>query len=167
MLKISRPVYIRIQRRISSIMKSPTVSMSFSCMQIIGVGFALFNGYPVFKRTELASTLQFSLGFTIAVVGYILWAVSRVQLGSSFSILPAANDKLVSSGLYAYFSNPIYLFSSISIAGYALLLNRIELVFILLLVIVPVQIYRARNEARILQDRFGEEYITLSRKVFL
>jgi protein-S-isoprenylcysteine O-methyltransferase Ste14 len=144
-------------------MNSPTTCY----MQIVGVGFALFNGYPVFKRTELASTLQFIIGFTMAMVGYILWAVSRIQLGSSFSILPAVNDKLVSSGLYAYFSNPLYLFSTISIAGYALLLNRSELLFILLLLVVPVQIYRARKEARILQERFGEEYFILSKKVFL
>ena len=95
-------------------------------------------------------------GLILTVGGLILLTVSRIQLGNSFSIRPEAR-KLITHGIYSRIRNPIYVFGSIAIAGLVLYLNR-PLLLLLVLVIVPLQIVRARAEGRVLEERFGDEY---------
>lgn len=95
-------------------------------------------------------------GLCLLVPNFVLLTVARVQLGNSFSITPQAKG-LVTRGLYSRIRNPIYVFSSLGIAGLFLYLNMPELL-LLLLVVAPVQILRAQREARVLEERFGEEY---------
>ena len=72
------------------------------------------------------------------------------------SILPRAK-KLVTRGLYSKIRNPIYIFGTIAIVGMLLIL-QIPSLWILLVVLVAIQIFRAGREARALEARFGEEY---------
>ena len=65
---------------------------------------------------------------------------------------------LVTSGIYSRIRHPIYVFSSLMIAGIALYLDRIWLLLVVLLILLPMQIYRARREEKVLMDAFGEEY---------
>jgi protein-S-isoprenylcysteine O-methyltransferase Ste14 len=64
---------------------------------------------------------------------------------------------LVTSGLYSKIRNPIYVFGAIVIAGLALFWNRPYFLWALA-VLIPLQIWRARKEARILEEKFGEEH---------
>jgi protein-S-isoprenylcysteine O-methyltransferase Ste14 len=96
------------------------------------------------------------LGTSLLVVGTILVLLARMQLGSSFSILPRAK-KLVTRGLYSRIRNPIYTFGTVAIAGMLLIL-QIPKLWILLVVLVAIQIFRAGREARVLEAMFGEEY---------
>ncbi len=97
-----------------------------------------------------------TFGLCVAVPAAALLATARFQLGASFAIRAEAR-KLVTHGLYARIRNPIYVFSAILIAGLLLLWGRPELLA-LLAVVIPVQAIRARKEARILEEKFGEEY---------
>ena len=54
-------------------------------------------------------------------------------------------------------SFPIYAFGSLFIAGFILLLGRPQWLLIFLL-IIPLQLWRAGKEARVLEAKFGEEY---------
>ena len=99
---------------------------------------------------------QRMLGTGLLVVGTALVLLARVQLGSSFSILPRAK-KLVTHGLYSKIRNPIYTFGTIAVAGMLLIL-QIPKLWIWLVVVVAIQILRAGKEARVLEARFGEEY---------
>jgi protein-S-isoprenylcysteine O-methyltransferase Ste14 len=94
------------------------------------------------------------MGFLL--VGTVFVLLARLQLGSSFSILPRAK-KLVTRGLYSKIRNPIYIFGTIAIVGMLLIL-QIPRLWILLVVLVAIQIFRAGREARALEARFGEEY---------
>src|SRR5438876_10977625 len=53
--------------------------------------------------------------------------------------------------------HPIYIFSLVFLTGLALLVRR-PLLLALGVVIVPMQIVRARREAAVLEEKFGEEY---------
>ncbi len=53
--------------------------------------------------------------------------------------------------------NPIYVFFDLAIAGLVLYVNKPRLL-LLLLILVPLQIFRARQESRVLEEKFGEEY---------
>ncbi|MBV8451850.1 MAG: isoprenylcysteine carboxylmethyltransferase family protein, partial [Deltaproteobacteria bacterium] len=65
--------------------------------------------------------------------------------------------KLVTTGIYARICNPIYVASPFLFVGFSLALMK-WWPMLLCVVIVPVQIFRARREAAVLRDAFGEEY---------
>ena len=95
-------------------------------------------------------------GLAVLFPSIVLLTVSRFQLGNSFSVSPQAK-KLVTHGIYSRIRNPIYVFGAFVIGGLFLFLERP----LFLLLIVPgviLQITRARAEARVLEERFGDEY---------
>jgi protein-S-isoprenylcysteine O-methyltransferase Ste14 len=95
-------------------------------------------------------------GAVIGVSSFILLAVARVQLGASFSIRAKAY-KLVTHGLYSKIRNPIYVFGGLVAVGVFLFMNRPQWLLIFV-VLIPMQIVRARREEKVLTEKFGEEY---------
>src|SRR5512146_2619905 len=93
-------------------------------------------------------------GLALTVFGIGLLTLARYQLGNAFSISPQATV-LVTSGLYSRIRNPVYVFGAIGIAGVFLYLGR-PLLLLIFLVIIPMQIVRARAEARVLEAKFGD-----------
>ncbi len=96
------------------------------------------------------------IGFALVVLGMAGVYTARYTLGQSFSIKAKAKA-LVTTGIYSRIRNPIYVSGVVSLVGIAIMIGRYEL-FWLLAVIIPIQIWRARNEARVLEERFGDEY---------
>ena len=96
------------------------------------------------------------LGLVLAIAGFILWTVARFQLGSSFTVTAQAKH-LVTRGLYAKIRNPIYVFGSLFIVGFILLVGR-PLYLLIFIAIVPLQLWRAGKEAKVLEAEFGAEY---------
>ena len=96
-------------------------------------------------------------GAIVALAGYILFITARLQLGKSFSVAPQARQ-LVTHGLYARIRNPIYVFVGVMWLGLivALQLNWLFVPFVALLV---MQLIRAGQEAKVLQERFGRAYL--------
>src|SRR6266581_7825701 len=99
---------------------------------------------------------QQTAGLSLVIFGFCFWLIAHIQLGTSFSLTPQARA-LVTRGLYSKIRNPIYIFSLVFLTGLALLLGR-PLLLALGAVIVPIQIVRARREAAVLEEKFGEEY---------
>jgi protein-S-isoprenylcysteine O-methyltransferase Ste14 len=81
---------------------------------------------------------------------------ARYTLGRSFSIAAKATE-LVTTGVYSRIRNPIYVSGVIFIVGLIVIVRRPALGLILV-IIVPMQILRARREARVLEAKFGEAY---------
>lgn len=95
-------------------------------------------------------------GATIGLPALVMLIWSRVELGASFAVRPKATA-LVTTGIYSKIRNPIYVFSSLVVAGVFLFIERPWGVCILA-AIVPLQMYRAKQEAKVLEAKFGEEY---------
>jgi protein-S-isoprenylcysteine O-methyltransferase Ste14 len=95
-------------------------------------------------------------GAIVAGVSLVLLVAARLQLGASFSVQAKAK-RLVTTGLYAKIRNPIYVFSALGILGMAAVLNS-WLLAAFALVLLPVQLARARREESVLAEAFGEEY---------
>jgi protein-S-isoprenylcysteine O-methyltransferase Ste14 len=98
--------------------------------------------------------LRFWIGMTLAAVGISLWALARIQLGSSFSVSPQAR-RLVTTGLYSKFRNPIYFFGGIGYLGLLTALGN-WIVLALFLAFCSFQIPRIRKEEKVLEATFGE-----------
>ena len=108
------------------------------------------------KFSNLPWTALRILGLTLAVGGLVLVALARYQLGNSFTLTPQARA-LVTHGIYSKIRNPVYIFSALAIAGLFLYLNR-PLFFWIFLILIPLQVIRARAESRVLEARFGDAY---------
>ena len=96
------------------------------------------------------------IGAVIVGISFPLFMLARWQLGSSFSVKAKAS-RLVTTGLYSRVRNPIYLFGGLFIAGLSLFVS-VWGPLVVALVIVPLQVVRARREERVLAEAFGEEY---------
>lgn len=96
------------------------------------------------------------LGLALLLVGLGGVILARYTLGRSFSIRAKATE-LVTKGIYSRIRNPIYVSSVIFITGLIVTVRRPALV-LLLVVIIPLQIIRARREAQVLEAKFGEAY---------
>lgn len=97
------------------------------------------------------------VGAGIAAVGMVLLLVARFQLGDSFAVSAKAK-KLVTTGLYSKIRNPIYVFSAMFLSGVAIAIGHWKLLLVLL-VLIPLQTFRARKEEQVLAEAFGEEYV--------
>ena len=125
----------------------------------IAIFVILFGALGYFIWDQLQGqpwTWMQTVGICLMIPGFLLWLTAHIQLGTSFSLTPQAR-KLVTRGLYSKIRNPIYIFSLVFLTGLALLVER-PLLLALGAVIVPIQIVRARREAAVLEEKFGEEY---------
>jgi protein-S-isoprenylcysteine O-methyltransferase Ste14 len=96
------------------------------------------------------------LGLALAGVALAGVFLARFTLGRSFSIAPRATE-LVTSGIYSRIRNPIYVSGLIFLVGLFLML-RLRYLWLLLPVVVIMQTIRARQEARVLEAKFGDAY---------
>lgn len=95
-------------------------------------------------------------GAVIALASLSLILAARIQLGRAFSIRAKAT-RLVTTGLYARLRNPIYVFGCFFFLGLAMFLPFWWLL-LALIIVIPMQVARARREAAVLDAAFGEEY---------
>lgn len=115
----------------------------------IGLAVVVFGSQP-WTPLRVAGAL-------LGLPSLVLFAIARVQLGKSFA-LRAQATQLVTSGLYSRIRNPIYVFGSLTLVGVFLYVARPWLL-LGFAVILPMQIYRVRQEERVLTEKFGEEYL--------
>ena len=103
-------------------------------------------------------------GASLAVVGYILLMTARIHLGKSFSVTPQAKA-LVTHGLYSRIRNPIYLFVDVMWFGLTLALHLYWL-FVPFVALLIVHVFRARREAKILREAFGQTYLDYRKRTW-
>jgi protein-S-isoprenylcysteine O-methyltransferase Ste14 len=104
------------------------------------------------------------IGLGIALIGLAGVFLARYTLGRSFSVMAKARA-LVTTGIYSRIRNPIYVSGEILLIGVAIMLGR-PLLLLLVAVIIPMQIWRARKEARVLEEKFGDEYREYRRRTW-
>jgi protein-S-isoprenylcysteine O-methyltransferase Ste14 len=128
-------------------MKTNIFTLVVVLLAIIFVGVH-FSGQP-WTAMRIA-------GVVVGLPSLALLVLARIQLGGSFSVRPKARA-LVTHGLYSRIRNPIYVFGALAIAGIFLYMNRAVYLWVFV-VLIPLQIYRAREEGKVLESRFGDEY---------
>jgi protein-S-isoprenylcysteine O-methyltransferase Ste14 len=86
----------------------------------------------------------------------VLWFVARWQLGDAFSVAPEARQ-LVTRGLYSKIRHPIYVFGTLAFLFVVLALQGWP-ALIIWVVVILIQVGRARREERVLAKMFGADY---------
>jgi protein-S-isoprenylcysteine O-methyltransferase Ste14 len=107
---------------------------------------------------------QRDLGTALVVIGGLGILIAHFQLGTSFSIKAEAHH-LVTHGIYSKIRNPIYVFGMLVIAGFVLVFHRPQL-WIIFVIVIIIQVVRARREALVLESAFGDEYRDYRRKTW-
>ena len=118
------------------------------------VGAAL--GVVVWEHPPAAWGAMQVIGICLLGIGFVCWTTARFQLGRSLTVTAQAKQ-LVTRGLYSKIRNPIYVFGSCVMVGLILVLGR-PVWLVAFLIVIPLQIWRARKESAVLEASFGEEY---------
>lgn len=95
-------------------------------------------------------------GIIVGSPAFLLWFVAKLNLGEFFTLSAQARH-LVTRGLYSKIRHPIYFFSTLALFAIALCLHSL-LLYIYVVLVAGVQIWRARAEERVLLERFGDAY---------
>ena len=120
----------------------------------------LFASYSM----NLAWTPLRIAGVAIALPAFILFCIARLQLGRSFSI-EAKATKLVTTGVYSKIRNPIYVFGALMIFGMIIWAGQ-PLLLLFYVILIPMQIIRARKESQVLEAKFGDAYLEYKKKTW-
>lgn len=104
-------------------------------------------------------------GAVLMIAGSAFITIGMLQLGPSARFLfPQQKTKLVTTGLFAFSRNPVYLGLNSSLIGVFLLLPGLGFLVALLFFLVTNH-YRVLEEEDFLAKTFGKEYIDYCRKV--
>lgn len=131
-------------------------------LPLVLVAFVLHSIWHRTHPGNYRATQWIGLGLALIGVGGVF--LSRYTLGKSFSVRAKATA-LVTTGIYARIRNPIYVSGVIAVIGIAIMTGR-PVIMAMLAVIIPLQIWRARNEARVLEEKFGNEYREYRRRTW-
>jgi protein-S-isoprenylcysteine O-methyltransferase Ste14 len=127
---------------------------------IIFVGLIIFAS----NAASLPWTPWRIAGIAIALPAFVLLVISRIELGRAFS-LSAKASILVTSGIYSRIRNPVYVFGSLLFLGLIIWTGR-PLLLLLLVALIPLQVYRSRKEQAVLMDKFGDEYLAYKQQTW-
>jgi protein-S-isoprenylcysteine O-methyltransferase Ste14 len=103
-------------------------------------------------------------GIILTAASLLFLNAARLQLGGSFSVTPRARN-LVTTGLYSRIRHPVYVFGQLLLLGLILSFDLFGLL-IPWLVVLFLQIRRARVEERVLGEKFGQEYTDYKRQTW-
>ncbi len=101
-------------------------------------------------------TAALGVGVILASVGFPLWVLARIQLGSAFSFKAEARQ-LVTTGLYARIRHPVYVFGTLAGLG-SLVALQVWPILVFGLALTPITMLRSIREDRALKSVFGAEY---------
>ena len=105
-------------------------------------------------------------GLAFGLANFAIWIIARRQLGGSFTIRAKARS-LVTTGLYRWFSHPIYLFGALSHLGVVIAFQQWWILPLWFGLPAPFQWARMKREDAILEAEFGEAFRTLRKGTIL
>ncbi len=107
------------------------------------------------------------MGLILTFTGLILWILSFVGLGRrAFAVLPKAKA-LETGGLYRYFRHPLYLGIDLTLLGLSLALGSWPGLIYTIIIILPLNVIRARREEKVLEAKFGQAYLDYRKKTII
>jgi protein-S-isoprenylcysteine O-methyltransferase Ste14 len=103
-------------------------------------------------------------GAIVALLGYVLVTIARIQLGNSFSVRPEARE-LVTGGFYARMRNPTYVFLDITLLSIIFVMGAYWFLIVPAILVV-IQVVQSKREAKVLEGKFGQRYLDYRKKTW-
>ncbi len=96
-------------------------------------------------------------GLSVGLAGLVLWLFAMVHLGKSLAVLPGGN-RVVASGVYKYLRHPLYLGITLTFFGLFLAIGSTVGMVYLFVIVIPLNLGRARREETALIEQMGDTY---------
>lgn len=97
-------------------------------------------------------------GLAAGLAGLAIWIFAMLCLGRSLAVLPSGGGGLVTRGVYKYLRHPIYVGVTLTLFGLLLACGSVFGMVYLAVIVVPLNLFRARLEEKALLEEFGERY---------
>ena len=120
--------------------------------------FALAVSY---SRSNNTSILRTCVGLAIFIPSFIMWGWARIELAlnGSFAVGACAPARLLTTGPYSFCRHPVYVTSTLFAAAMCLIVGSVRGILTLVLLGIPIQLYRARAEDKVLKESFGHTWV--------
>jgi protein-S-isoprenylcysteine O-methyltransferase Ste14 len=130
----------------------------------LGVAADRFGHLP---RLGLPSTLRDIAGFGLVVAGFaVSFAGAGLFMRRGTAIIPyKPATQLVTSGIYSWTRNPMYLGMALIYAGVAIFMNSLAALVLLPLVLMTIQTQVIAPEEAYLERAFGDDYVAYKKRV--
>lgn len=102
------------------------------------------------------------LGISVAVAGVQAMRRSHTTVNP---MRPESTTAVVDGGIYGVTRNPMYVGMLLALGGFAVLLQNVVAFLVVGLWAAVITQFQIRPEERILEERFGEEYLDYRRRV--
>lgn len=129
----------------------------FLSVMVMGILPLAVPRFPLEADPSFGSWYIFGLGAFLTLGGAMFASAGRLNLGGSYAVMPRAK-KLRTGGLYRFFRHPIYMGNQAFAIGVCILLGSWVALVLCFVILIPVNIFRAKYEERLLVEEFGDEY---------
>ena len=102
------------------------------------------------------------IGLSISISGMVSFRRAKTTINP---IKPSATTSLVTSGVYRYTRNPMYLGLSVTLMGWAVFLSNLLALLAVPLFVLYINRFQINPEERVLSSLFGAEYAAYKEKV--
>lgn len=132
----------------------------------VSVGWILNYFYPaqiVFlpREAEIVGGVVF-----VGIAGWIIVAAFRAFRQAKTNIEPwKPTTAIVSSGVFGFSRNPVYLAMTLLYLGVALLLDSIWILLLIIPVLFLITVGVILREEKYLTEKFGDEYLNYKKRV--
>lgn len=139
----------------------PYLIFPFAIVTLIAISLS-FNGLiPYYSVNELKN-IMIMIGAILIVLGGALWSLAVVKSRVTKNI---KENKLVTTGIYAYVRHPIYAAFLYAITGLILISTNVLLFVLPVIYWLILTEAMKRTEEKWLFDKFGSDYLVYAKKV--
>ena len=135
----------------------------------IAVALGMWAVSFVEPRFDLPQSHHWATGLIAAVVGGAITFTGAVTLRAArTTLLPMAPQRattLVTTGIYRWSRNPMYVGLTVALLGWAAFLSALWPLLGPVIFVAYVNRFQIRPEERVLAERFGAEYADYARRV--
>ena len=149
---ITRRVLTKIE------LKIPPVVIILICASLM-YGCAIVLPHAFVVPTELRVTLATIAGLASSTVLLAALVTFRKHQTTMNPLDPNHTTSLVTSGIYAYSRNPMYLAMFVALLGWGIFIAQLSSVFGLVLYVAAITRIQIAPEERILRRKFGAQYV--------
>ena len=109
----------------------------------------------IFKDQFLFESDIYSfLSLVVVIIGIVFLSIGRITIDKTFI---SKKEKLITSGIYSKIRHPIYTGRILFFVGLTLLFKSFIGIILVIVLLMPFHIYKARKEERAMLKKFGNK----------